>query len=206
MRRLGSWLKWKPKEGRAMWILMMTVLALGLLVAKAVAEEEQKLARIAEQVQPRRTLLISLADRKLALIEDGRVVKIYAVAVGAASTPSPAGRFLVVNRLTDPTYYRPGKVIAPGPENPLGTRWIGLDRKGYGIHGTNEPRSVGRAVSHGCIRMAKRDMEELFDMVRPGDRVEIRGERDAQVAAIFGGTTPVVVATTAQPATVGGAH
>ena len=64
-------------------------------------------------------------------------------------------------------------VIPPGKANPLGTRWIGLSRKGYGIHGTNNPRSIGRRASHGCIRMRNRDVEELFEMVAVGDRVEI---------------------------------
>ena len=57
---------------------------------------------------------------------------------------------------------------------------MGLDTKGYGIHGTNAPKSIGKAASHGCIRMAKRDLEELFSMVKAGDAVEIRGERDAR--------------------------
>ena len=62
----------------------------------------------------------------------------------------------------------------------------GLIEKGYGIHGTNVPQSIGKSASHGCIRMAKRDLEELFSLVKAGDEVEIRGERDAQTAAIFG--------------------
>ena len=63
---------------------------------------------------------------------------------------------------------------------------MGLDTKGYGIHGTNAPSSIGKAASHGCIRMAKRDLEELFSMVKVGDAVEIRGERDQEMAQIFG--------------------
>src|SRR5581483_9610586 len=79
-----------------------------------------------------------------------------------------------------------GKVIPPGAGNPVGTRWMGLSQKGYGIHGTNEPHSVGKAASHGCIRMGRRDLEDLFAQVRAGDVVEIVGERDAETAAIFG--------------------
>ena len=97
-------------------------------------------------------------------------------------------------RVVDPTYYHEGKVIAPGPRNPLGDRWMGLDRKGYGIHGTNAPQSIGKSASHGCIRMAKRDLEELFSMVKVGDEVEIRSERDTQTAAIFGGDSPAQAA------------
>jgi L,D-transpeptidase ErfK/SrfK len=149
------------------------------------------------QVRNERLLLISVPDRQLALIENGQVTKVYAVAVGKESTPSPTGSFRIAARLTDPTYYHDGKVIAPGPSNPLGNRWMGLDRKGYGIHGTNAPHSIGKSTSHGCIRMAKRDLEELFAMVKVGDAVEIRGERDAQTAAIFGSTQQMLVASVA---------
>ena len=138
------------------------------------------------QVADKRLLLISLPDHRLAVIEDGQVRKIYSVAVGKESTPSPTGSFHIVARVVDPTYYHEGKVIAPGPRNPLGDRWMGLDRKGYGIHGTNAPSSIGKSASHGCIRMAKRDLEELFAMVKVGDEVEIRGERDPQTIALFG--------------------
>jgi lipoprotein-anchoring transpeptidase ErfK/SrfK len=140
------------------------------------------------QTETKRLIVVSIPDRKLALIEDGEVKKIYPVAVGKTTTPSPAGEFEIVNRVDNPTYYHPGTVIGPGAANPLGTRWIGLNQKGYGIHGTNVPRSIGRAASHGCVRMAKRDLEELFEMVKVGDKVEIRAERDEQMAAIFGGT------------------
>ncbi len=142
------------------------------------------------QVTDRRLILVSIPDHQLALIENGEVKKVYPVAVGKDSTPSPTGSFHIAVRLTDPTYYHLGKVIAPGPHNPLGDRWMGLDAKGYGIHGTNAPQSIGKSASHGCIRMAKRDLEELFSLVKVGDEVEIRGERDTQTAAIFGTGVP----------------
>jgi hypothetical protein len=134
-----------------------------------------------------RRIVVSIPDRKLALIEDGRVRKTYPVAVGARRTPSPTGRFKIVNRVVSPAYYHEGEVIPPGRSNPLGDRWMGLDKKGYGIHGTNVPSSIGKAASHGCIRMAKRDVEELFEIVRVGDVVEIQRERTPQLAAIFAG-------------------
>jgi lipoprotein-anchoring transpeptidase ErfK/SrfK len=143
------------------------------------------------QTALKRQVVVSLEDRKLVLLEDGQVKRIYPVAVGRPTTPSPAGKFQVVVRLEKPTYYHPGKVIAPGASNPLGNRWIGLNQKGYGIHGTNEPKSIGKAASHGCIRMAKADLEELFTLLSVGDEVEIRGERDAQTAEWFG--APAVV-------------
>lgn len=137
--------------------------------------------------QADRVVLVSLVDRQLALVEDGVVIATFPVAVGADVTPSPTGEFKVVNRVQNPTYYHPGTVIPARKNNPLGTRWLGLSQKGYGIHGTNAPLSIGRAASHGCIRLRNRDIEKLFTLVRTGDTVKIRGERDEEIAAIFGG-------------------
>jgi lipoprotein-anchoring transpeptidase ErfK/SrfK len=129
----------------------------------------------------RRILLVSIPDRELALLEDGAVKRVYSVAVGKASTPSPSGDYTIVRRVSDPTYAHHGKVVAPGPHNPVGSRWIGLSVKGYGIHGTNEPGSIGKAASHGCVRMGKADLEELYSLVQVGDVVEIHAERHAAV-------------------------
>ena len=134
----------------------------------------------------KRTVLVSIPDRKLAIIDGGEVIATFPVAVGAVVSPSPTGEFQIVNRVSNPTYYHAGKVIPTGKDNPLGTRWLGLSQKGYGIHGTNAPRSVGHAASHGCIRLRNRDMESLFTMLRVGDSVVIRGERDEQIAQVFG--------------------
>jgi len=142
-----------------------------------------------DQDDSNRVVLVSLVDRKLAVIEDGVVVATFEVAVGADVTPSPAGEFKVVNRVQNPTYYHPGNVIPAGKNNPLGTRWLGLSEKGYGIHGTNAPKSIGKAASHGCIRLRNRDVEKLFTMVRVGDTVKIRSERDEETAQTFGGET-----------------
>ena len=133
-----------------------------------------------------RRIVVSIPHRKLAVICDGEVIKTFPTAVGARSSPSPQGNFTVVNRLVKPTYYAPGKVIPTGPANPLGTRWMGLSIKGFGIHGTNEPKSIGRAKSHGCIRLRNSDVEELFEMVQVGDVVELRGQADETVIALFG--------------------
>lgn len=160
-----------------------TLILAALLVATVDAFAQNRIQR---------QVLVSIPDRKLAVMENGEVLKVFRVAVGAADSPSPSGEFQIINRLTNPTYYHPGTVIGPGPANPLGTRWIGLSRKGYGIHGTNAPRSIGKAASHGCIRMAKPDLEQLFDMLRVGDTVSIRAEADTQTAQIFGTAQTVV--------------
>jgi len=148
--------------------------------------------------QQNRVILVSLVDRKLAVIENGAVIATFEVAVGAKVSPSPTGEFTIVSRVTNPTYYHRGTVIPAGKDNPVGTRWVGLTLKGYGIHGTNAPGSIGHAASHGCIRLRNRDVERLFTMLRIGDRVQIRGERDEQVARVFGGQTDQTVVASAQ--------
>ena len=137
-------------------------------------------------VRNRRVVVVSIVDRKLAVTEGGNVVAQFQVAVGARVSPSPRGEFAVVNRVANPTYYHRGSVVPSGKDNPIGTRWIGLSKKGYGIHGTNAPQSIGRAASHGCIRLRNQDMEQLFTMLQVGDLVQIHGERDEEVSQIFG--------------------
>ena len=139
------------------------------------------------EIKPQRRIVVSIPDHKLALLEGERVVKVYNVAVGAPVSPSPDGEFRIALRLENPTYYKPGVVIGPGKDNPLGPRWIGLDVKGFGIHGTNRPDSIGKNASHGCIRLRNRDIEDLFARVQVGDRVSLIAERTEEVARLFGG-------------------
>ena len=170
--------------------LVAVVVAVMLSGVSAAAQSAEPVATAAQVQAPsvskalvraagRRVIVVSIPERKLVLMEDGAVKKVYPVAVGKVSTPSPAGRFTINTRVSNPTYSHHGKVVAPGPRNPVGSRWMGLSVKGYGIHGTNEPGSIGKAASHGCIRMGKADLEELFAQVEVGDAVEIRGEGDA---------------------------
>src|SRR5215472_5671297 len=109
--------------------------------AEALAQDQQAASSesaLEEGQESKRHIIISIADRKLALIEDGRLVKVYPTAVGADATPSPTGIFKIVIRVSNPTWYAPHhNIVPPGKANPLGTRWMGLSRKGYGIHGTN---------------------------------------------------------------------
>ena len=151
--------------------------------------------------QRERTVMVSLVDRKLAVVDNGVVVATFEVAVGADVSPSPTGEFKIVSRVSNPTYYHRGTVIPTGKDNPVGTRWLGLSLKGYGIHGTNAPRSIGRAASHGCIRLRNRDMERLFTMLKVGDAVRIHGERDEEVARVFGGEKQATEVTLAENTT-----
>jgi len=151
-----------------------------MLMAAAEALAQENLAR------PTRRIVVSIPDRRLAVVESGKVVKIFQTAVGAAESPSPTGVYKIVNSISDPTWYSRGKVVPPGKDNPVGTRWLGLSLKGYGIHGTNSPSSIGHNVSHGCIRLRNRDVEELFGMVAVGDQVELYGDRTPELDQIFG--------------------
>lgn len=164
--------------------MKMAALTGVLLVAAAEAMAQEHAAR------PARRIVVSIPDRKLALLESGKVIRVYQTAVGAPWSPSPTGSFTIVRRAVDPTWASHGKVVGPGRNNPVGTRWIGLSIKGYGIHGTNAPSSIGHNASHGCIRMRNRDVEELFPMVEIGETVDLFGERTPETERIFG--EPVV--------------
>jgi lipoprotein-anchoring transpeptidase ErfK/SrfK len=156
-----------------------------LLIAAAEAMAQEQASK------PARRVIVSIPDRKLAVMEGNRVVRVFETAVGAPKSPSPTGSFKIVERVVDPTWYGKGKIVKPGKNNPVGTRWLGLSIKGYGIHGTNEPGSIGHNASHGCIRLRNRDVEQLFEMVQVGDPVELVGERTAELAEIFGGDEAV---------------
>ena len=162
----------------------IAVITGAMVLATAEAMAQDKAAR------PARRIVVSIPDRKLAVLEDNKVVKIFPTAVGAPGTPSPTGSFTIIQRITDPTWYYHGQVVPPGKANPLGTRWMGLSAGGYGIHGTNAPGSIGHNVSHGCIRMRNRDAEELFTIVAIGDPVQLVGDRTPELEEIFG---PVAV-------------
>jgi lipoprotein-anchoring transpeptidase ErfK/SrfK len=126
-------------------------------------------------------LRIDLSERKLYLYGgDGTVAKTYRVAVGMSAYPTPTGAFRIISKEKNPTWNPPNSAwargmgpVPPGPGNPLGTRWMGLNSPGIGIHGTPSPSSIGTAASHGCIRMKIPEAEDLFDRVFVGTPVEI---------------------------------
>jgi len=142
-------------------------------------------AALASENPPAPRILISIPDHKLALMEGDKVIRVYAVATGKLSTPSPEGEFRVVDRVAHPTWFSPHGIVKPGPANPLGTRWLGLSIPGYGIHGTNAPDSIGKYASHGCIRMRNRDVEDLFERVPVGTRVELIAQPSEQVVKVL---------------------
>lgn len=111
-----------------------------------------------------------------------RTVATFPIATGMAAYPTPLGSFRIVTRQRNPWWYPPAadwakgaKPVPPGPGNPLGTRWMGLNVGAVGIHGTPDASSIGYSASHGCIRMHIRNAEWLFERVRVGTPVFIVG-------------------------------
>lgn len=142
----------------------------------------------ARAIRPRQTLklvqgpfdvLVDLSEFELTVLQHGKFVRRFSIGVGKDDTPTPLGLNKVKEKQPKPTKYPSpddtDRRILPHdhPDNPLGTRWIGIGL-GYGIHGTNEPPTVGQKSSRGCIRMTNKDVEELYDMLTEGSRVLIR--------------------------------
>ena len=161
---------------------MQTIKFFAILMAAA--------TEVAAESAPTRRLIVNIPARKLVLVVDGKVVKMYPVAVGTKSTPSPTGVFHIASHVVNPTYSHEGKVVGPGPSNPVGTRWMSLGYKGYGLHGTNHPESVGHAASHGCIRMRNQDVQELFELVHVGDEVDLIANPTSEEASLFVESAP----------------
>ena len=87
---------------------------------------------------------------------------------------TPVGNFKIINKLPNPTWFKAGAVVAPNsPDNILGSRWLGFDLPGYGIHGTTDPGNLGKQITQGCIRMSNSDIEELYAIVPLGTEVTI---------------------------------
>jgi lipoprotein-anchoring transpeptidase ErfK/SrfK len=123
---------------------------------------------------------ISLNKRRLTLYRDGRAYMTYGVAIGMPGHATPTGNFHVVDKRMNPTWLPPDSPwakglgpIAPGPGNPLGTRWIGTSAPAVGIHGTPADWSIGSAASHGCLRMHIPEVEKLYEEVVVGMPVDI---------------------------------
>lgn len=158
---------------RSRWFFsIMGVIVLGLVIVGIGLDywEERELAAIPNQPETapkgQLSIVIKIPARILELHEDGKVYKRYNVAVGKSESPSPIGEWLIAYKS-----YRDGDIY--------GTRYMALNVPwgGYGIHGTNQPWSIGRFASKGCIRMRKKDIEELYEWVPVGTPVRIEGQR-----------------------------
>ena len=126
-------------------------------------------------------IVIARGTNTLRLYDGRRLVRTFRVATGQAIYPTPAGIWRIMDKQRNPWWYPPTtsawaqglKPVPPGPSNPLGTRWMGLDAAGVGIHGTDAPASIGYSASHGCVRMQVPDAEWLFEHVHVGTPVVI---------------------------------
>jgi hypothetical protein len=125
-------------------------------------------------------IVIHRESKKLVLFDGMRFWRLFRIATGQASYPTPLGRYEIVVKQRDPWWYPPQsdwakgqKPVPPGPGNPLGTRWMGISAPLVGIHGTPDAASIGYSASHGCVRMRIPDAEWLFDHVDVGTPVFI---------------------------------
>jgi lipoprotein-anchoring transpeptidase ErfK/SrfK len=157
-------------------------------VAKALIEGVKNVPLPVKAIEPRlavaklgKTIFVKLRTRRLYLYNGDKLEKEYGVAIGLPAFPTPKGWYKIINKRKYPSWSNPGSAwaagmpasIGPGPGNPLGTRALDLDSPGIRIHGTSKDYSIGTAASHGCMRMHRKDVEELFELVPVGTKVII---------------------------------
>jgi lipoprotein-anchoring transpeptidase ErfK/SrfK len=172
------------KAGRAVDQRTMRAAIVGLLRDGT----RTPLQLMTKRVAPKRTLanfgmaiVVTRGSNTLRLYDGHTLVRTFRVATGQAIYPTPAGIWHIMDKQRNPWWYPPVydewakglKPVPPGPGNPLGTRWMGLDAAGVGIHGTTAPASIGYSASHGCIRMQVPEAEWLFERVHVGTPVVI---------------------------------
>jgi L,D-transpeptidase ErfK/SrfK len=124
-------------------------------------------------------LVLKVGERRVYLYEGEKAVVSYPVAVGKKGWETPTGKFQVIKMVRNPAWEHPweGTIFPPGPDNPLGERWIGFWSDGkntIGFHGTPSENTIGRAASHGCVRMKNQDIKALFDLVQMGTPVVVQ--------------------------------
>ncbi len=120
-------------------------------------------------------VIVNKRTNELAFINENRVQTIISVGTGKTKDLTPEGLFTITVKAKNPYYIR-GNIPGGDPRNPLGTRWIGFDAKGtngriYGLHGTNQPASIGKYVSQGCIRMQNEAVSSLYPLIPLGTKI-----------------------------------
>jgi lipoprotein-anchoring transpeptidase ErfK/SrfK len=132
-----------------------------------------------------RSVRVSIKERMLEVSEGGQLIASFPVTTGSAATPTPVGKWKILGRSSRPVFRWDEGVLnhgvrtdsffmlPPGPNNPVGVVWVALNRSGIGIHGTNNPQTIGRSASHGCIRLANWDAVRFVEMVTEGVPVTI---------------------------------
>jgi len=132
-----------------------------------------------------RKIFIDTKDRFLLIYDGKQLVAEFPITPGSASLPAPMGMWKILGVATLPVFRHDEGVLnlgeksttffnlPPGPNNPVGVLWMGLNKPHVGIHGTNNPETIGRAASHGCIRTANWDAARVKDLVSKGNVVSI---------------------------------
>jgi lipoprotein-anchoring transpeptidase ErfK/SrfK len=182
LRNLRPWIA-KPIPGRALYRARAEAAIVGALVANRRGPLYLRQKTILPAVTRANfgpVVVIRRGSNRLHLYRGMRAWRVFPVATGQSSYPTPLGRFRIVVKWKNPWWYPPSspwaqglKPIPPGPGNPLGTRWMGLSAPGVGIHGTPDAASIGYSASHGCIRMRISDAEWMFRRVEIGTTVFI---------------------------------
>jgi lipoprotein-anchoring transpeptidase ErfK/SrfK len=174
----------KDRAGRALHRGEVTRRIAAALAANSRLPVRLRTSRVAPAVTAgsfKDVIVINRSVNRLYLYDRVKLHRIFGVATGQAIYPTPRGTFHIVVKWKNPWWYPPTQdswakglsPVPPGPNNPLGTRWMGLSVPGVGIHGTDAPSSIGYSLSHGCIRMQVPDAEWLFDHVEIGTTVHI---------------------------------
>ena len=118
-------------------------------------------------------IFVDKSQNILFLKRNGEIIKAYTVSTGANNS-TPVGKFKIEEKMVSPVWYKMGAIVSSdSAEYELGKRWMGISVKGYGIHGTNDPSSIGKQITKGCVRMQNPDVEELYAIVPSGTEVEI---------------------------------
>ena len=159
------------------------------------------------EFQPR-VLMVYTKEKMVDVLEDGQLLASFPITPGSTTLPAPPGTWKIENMASMP-YFRYDESmlmhgvrsdnfvnLPPGPNSPVGVMWMGLNKSGIGLHGTANPETIGRAASHGCIRLANWDAVKLSQMVTPGVTVHIDGtpKLSAPPAAVKASGTATVPA------------
>ncbi|MFZ7945160.1 L,D-transpeptidase [Neobacillus sp. 19] len=120
-------------------------------------------------------VIVNKTKNELAFINENKVQTVISVGTGKTQELTPEGLFTITVKAKEP-YYRRGNIPGGDPKNPLGPRWIGFDAKDtdgrtYGIHGTNQPATIGKYVSQGCIRSQNEVISSLFPLIPLGTKI-----------------------------------
>ena len=152
---------------RGICILLVLLMAIGFNSSSSEAA----------MTTPKQCIIINTKTNKLAYYKSGKLVKEFKVATGKSSTPTPTGKSKIVNKIKNRPYYKLG-IPGGSSRNPLGDRWLGLQLRGtygttYAIHGNNNPSSIGKNISAGCVRMYNDDVRWLYNQISVGATVLI---------------------------------